>query len=79
MAEEFTLEVPARYGEPLEVMVDMNLETSTPEDVYTYASDLADMPLVLKRIGWHVEQNPVFVHADDAGAAWEYVRQHKLA
>ena len=76
--EERTFTVPAKRGEPLEIMVNAD-ENDDASDVYTYTSDMADLPAVLHHLGWEQDsRNAAFIHCRKPQQAYQYIRHHAL-
>ena len=77
MFKEITAQLPpaGHHDRVIEFSVDLDVGSGEAIDVYTDRLNYENMPAVLKKLYWRTKKNPLFVHADDPGEAWEYLKE----
>ena len=78
MFREITAQLPlhGNYDRIISFSVDLDVDSGEAIDVYTGRNDYEDLPVPLKRLNWRARQNQLFIHADEPGKAWSYLRKH---
>jgi len=69
-----TLITSRKPWDTMTFMVDLDVDTSKPIDVYTYRSNYDDLPVPLKRLTWKQGSNSLFIHVSETKTAWKYIK-----
>jgi len=69
-----TLITSRKPWDTMTFMVDLDVDTGEPLDVYTYRSNYDDLPSPLKKLDWKQGINPVFIHVSATKTAWKYIK-----
>jgi hypothetical protein len=76
MFKEITAQLPiGRKGDLIEIQVDLDVGSGKAIAVYTDRRHYENMPVLLKRLDWNARQNSLFIHANDPGKAWKYLKE----
>jgi hypothetical protein len=80
MFKEITAHLPLGkdYDNIIGFNVDLDVDSEEAIDVYAYETDYEDLPAPLKKLTWKTQQNALFIHADNPGKAWNYLKKHAI-
>lgn len=79
MFKEITAQLPdPNHDHVIEFTVDLDVDSGEAIDVYTDKNNYEDLPAPLKRLNWRARRNQLFIHVDETGKAWNYLKEHAL-